>query len=337
MTIVPALLPTPAYAADQSFTFDSSSPIRIVGGDWRWEYFDDGRLIGTGQGAITIAIGADTTARAAYARVERPSQRVELEGAVVVTTREGELRCDRLVYDEGTMTISADGNVTGIYKEPPLRIESSSARYLLPSDDGLREGEASFQGGVTLYTTDDGVLECDEVKYYEQRNIVIIPASFSGRLPLKFVKDADNPFYGKNAVYRGETLDALLTESGEFEHAVAENVTIDTGNAFISAPVLSVEQTDAGANAILYSPADVRVTGWYVTPEGRRGDFECDRIGAEQSSGRMRLSGRVKVFGDGFQVLSELVNLEYKDGAYTIASVRRTEIDIADLYFEEAS
>ncbi len=269
------------------------------------------------------------------AHMVRPQNSLTLSGNVEVISTQGSLKCDMLEYNESTGKARSVGNVTVTYVDPPLRIKSNEATYTkLKANDSF----VAFNGSVSMLTAQDGSLECGDIKYYIDRGIISIPTKCTGALPLKFVDDPSNPFYGRDARFDGEMLDVLLDEDGTFSFAVSTNVTIDTGNAFISAPNLSVSSSgDDSENAILNAPESGYVTGWYLTAEGKRAEFSCKRLELDRKSGELRLSGRVNLNGEGFEMITELLNLDYIDGSFSASSDRRTEINIDDLFFEEQS
>jgi len=153
---------------------------------------------------------------------------------------------------------------------------------------------------------------------------------------MSFVEDPDNPFYGRKAKFTGDMLDVLLSEDGSFLYAVSTNISLDTGNAFITAPSLSVShEGNYSENAILAAPNGGNVSGWYVTPEGKRAEFKCNRLEIDRISSELRLSGRVYLNGEGFNLLTELLKLKYVDGAFSASCDRRTEINMDDLFFDQ--
>lgn len=337
------------YAAAYSFAqdaypppagdFPSGSTLHITGGDWRWEYYDDQHLKGEGAGNIVISWGEDITAAASYARISSPPHRIELSGGAEIDWLDRKLTCVSFSYDEDKGLASAEGDVVAVYTDPPVRIESDSASFfggLKDRGDALADGtpaKVSFRGNVTVFAPQNVIIESDEISYFPDLNVLTVPGSYTGSLPLQFVNDPDNPFYGQNARFAGIGFDALVTREGILTDAASQEVEITTENAFISAPLFSAESDARGARAILESNESARVGGYFITPNGQRANFTCNRLEISREKGRIQMSGNVMIDGEGIHFLSGLVNLEFEDDSFRIASERRTEINLDDLYF----
>ncbi len=303
--------------------------MRITGGDWIWEY-ESGRVTGEGKGGIAISWGGGIKATAEKARLVRPPLSFELSGAVRADFEDRTIFCRSLKYDEDAGILVAEGAVRIESQDPKLAIASNVATFFGAGRPGSK---LAFSGGVSLAAERDAKIECGELFYFPDTGFIQIEGEFSGELPLTFIADMENPFHGRIAELAGENLFGII-EDGQFPaQGAAENVTISTGNAEISAPEIEFA-SHAGENILsMHSRSGLRVRGWFIAESGERGEFVCDALEMAEKSGKMTLSGGVEISGEGMNILSRLVNLHYTEGYYKVTSESRTEINFEDLRF----
>lgn len=327
LSIAPVFCIAGGVLAQESFD-RPDAPVRILGGDWVWE-FERGAVRGTGTGGLTITWGDGIRATAQTARVARPPVSFELAGGVRVDFEARTLYCDSLSYSEDADMIVASGGVRVESAEPAITIDASIASFI-----GAGKGEkrlVAFAGGVVMTGEGGARLECEEMIYTPGEEALHIEGAFEGRLPLEFIDDAENPFFGRTAAISGIDFIALLDSDGAPIAGAAENVTIETGNAELRAPDLEFTHAEGGRIIALHGRGGEMVTGWFRTERGERGDFECSHLTMEETTGRMTLSGDVWVGGEGVEMLSGLVNLDYIEGFYKVTSERRATISFDDL------
>lgn len=318
-----------AIAAMETQFSPPDSPVKILGGDWIWE-FESGNVKGTGRGGIAISWGDGIRATAQNARIERPPIAFELSGGVRVDFEDRLLFCDSLSYDESADVLVATGNVRLVQTEPAVQIESGIASYFGLGGGGAR---IAFAHGVLLTGEGGSRLESEEMIYAAETGFAQIEGEFRGELPLDFITDNESPFLGRKANLGGINLIVFLDGEGTPFGGAAEDVIVSTGNAEINAPDLEFVEDAAGKQILLHARDGRQVTGWYKTVHGERGDFYCDHLSISEKSGKMKLSGAVSITGEGASILSEMVSLDYMEGYYKVTSATRTKISFDDLSF----
>lgn len=319
----------PAISAQPMEFERPDAPVRITGGDWVWEY-EPGRVIGEGKGGIKITWGGGIKATAETARLARPPLSFELGGAVRADFEGRTIFCRTLKYDEVAGILVAEGGVKIESQDPKLTIGSDVATFFGAGRPGAK---LAFSGGVSLTAEREAIIECGELVYFPDTGFIQIEGEFSGEMPLAFISDAENPFHGRTAKLAGKNLFGIIEDGRIPAQGIAENVTISTGNAEITAPEIDFSSYFGENHLTMYSRFGRRVRGWFIAESGELGEFGCDVLQMAEKSGKMTLSGGVEISGEGIRILSGLVNLHYSEGYYKVTSESRTEIDFDDLRF----
>ncbi|MEP0813669.1 MAG: hypothetical protein HRF49_03265 [bacterium] len=311
-----------------------SGPIRISGGDWRWE-FEGGKAKGVGRGTITITWG-ELTANAESVTLSKPPVVVELTGGVKARWRDSEFLCAELRADEDANAVMAR-DVVAEFVEPALSVAADEASLAGAFSNKTERRVAAFRGNVEMNAAEFGSVATGEAKYYPDEGLAEIPEAFSGAIPMFFVKDPENPFYGETASVSGDSISAVMGPGGEILDAACERISIESPSGSLYAPTLALS-TDKGLFEIVAraSPSE-KISGHFIAPDGRKADFSCSRFSARERSRQVSLSGRVEVTGEGITLLSEFVLLAAEGDGFRILSTGGNKLSLEDLFIGQGA